>query len=200
MENEEVLSESSENKEILLKKDKKEKTKDVLSTLLAVIITVFVCRFVFTMHKIPSASMEPTIQTKSLAICWRFPYLIGNPTPKYEDVVSFKDPDSSVFLIKRVIGLPGDTISFDGTGKVFRNGKRLDEPYLKEQMSTFSSRESFTVPEGKMFVMGDNRQNSNDSRWKKTTFIPIENVYAKELFSFYCPILMPAADSYYEGM
>ena len=159
--------------------------KDYIHLCLVVLITFAVCRYVFALHKIPSSSMEPTIKTHSLAICWRLPYLLGDPAPKYGDIVSFRDTESNNILIKRVIGLPGDTVSFSG-GHVYRNGVQLSEPYVRGV--TGSPTESFTVPPGHMFVLGDNRNNSKDSRFKDKPFIPFENIYAKELFSVYAPI------------
>ena len=108
--------------------------------------------------------------------------------PQHGDIVSFRDPDSSKILIKRVIGLPGDVISFDGRGNIFRNGEQLQESYLLQQQRTFAPREQYTVPEGCFFAMGDNRESSADSRFKDTTYMQITSIYAKELFSFYAPI------------
>lgn len=183
---------SSEAKIILARKHaEKELAKELVSILLSAAIAIVLCRFVFALHKIPSGSMEPTIKTHSIAVCWRFPYLIGDPAPKHGDIVSFFDPDNTdrVLLIKRVIGLPGDTISFDGKGNVYRNGHQLVETYIAEENSSFAPAINYEVPDGYMFVMGDNRYHSNDSRFKTTTFIPIENIYSKELFSFYAPHL-----------
>ena len=75
--------------------------------------------------------MEPTIKTNSFAVCWRLPYLIGNPSPRYGDVVSFYSEEKEKILIKRVIGLPGDTISFSD-GHVLRNGEYITEKYLED--------------------------------------------------------------------
>ena len=182
-ENTEQLSE-----EELLAQKKQERRKDNISMLITVLVTLVLFECIFVLHKIPSSSMEPTIRTRSIAVCWRLPYLLGDPTPEHGDIVSFRDPDSSKILIKRVIGLPGDVIEFDGQGNVFRNGEQLEEPYLLEQQVTFAPKAQYTVPEGCFFAMGDNRESSADSRFKNTTYMQITGIYAKELFSFYAPI------------
>lgn len=194
MENERLIQ-SKENKlkvstQETLAVDPNMMTKEIFKLFGVIIITLILCRVVFALHKIPSSSMEPTIKTESLAVCWRLPYLVGDPTPQRGDIVSFYDPDSTVILIKRVIGIPGDVIEFDGEGNVYRNGEMLKEDYIAEQKSTFSNTPKYTVPEGTIFVMGDNRQHSADSRFKDTCYIPIQNIYSKELFSFYAPWLM----------
>ncbi|MFZ5989149.1 MAG: signal peptidase I [Bacillota bacterium] len=85
-----------------------------------------------------------------------------------------------IFWIKRVIGKPGDKLEFK-EGKVFRNGAALEEPYIKESMH-FISDEPVTVPEGQIFVMGDNRNRSLDSR--QIGCIPIDHVIGKYIFKF----------------
>lgn len=101
--------------------------------------------------------------------------------PKRGDVVVFRYPrDPNRDFIKRIIGIPGDTVQID-QGMVSVNGVLLDEPYINEG-STFSL-EPRTVPPNSYFVMGDNRPNSSDSRnWG---FVPEENIIGKAMFSYW---------------
>ena len=145
--------------------------KDFLLYARTVAVTVVLMTCVFSINKVPST------------INWRLPYLLSNPTPKHGDIVVFKSPDEAKLLVKRVIGLPGDRISF-ADGYVFRNGEKLEEPYLAEQGRTFSSEQEYEVPDGMLFVLGDNREHSRDSRFMTSTFVPVENVQAKNMFSF----------------
>ena len=149
---------------------------------ISIFLIVFTC--VFSVNKVPSTSMEPTIEPKSFIINWRFPFLVGDPIPNHGDIVVFRPGGQDRrLLVKRVIGLPGDQISFDG-GYVFRNGEKLDEPYLQTEGVTYSDTERFSVPDGCIFVMGDNRLHSRDSRYMENPFIPVKNILAKELVSF----------------
>ena len=103
----------------------------------------------------------------------------------YGDVVIIKNT-SRGNVIKRVIGLPGDVIEVDGkNGVVYRNGEALDEPYVAAAQYTNGSMDGpVTVEDGHIFVMGDNRQDSCDSRFDSMGQIPEENVYAEALFRF----------------
>ena len=149
---------------------------------ISLFLIVFTC--VFSVNKVPSTSMEPTIEPKSFIINWRFPFLVGDPIPNHGDIVVFRPGGQDRrLLVKRVIGLPGDQISFEG-GYVFRNGEKLDEPYLQTEGVTYSDTERFSVPDGCIFVMGDNRLHSRDSRYMENPFIPVKNILAKELVSF----------------
>ena len=149
---------------------------------ISIFLIVFTC--VFSVNKVPSTSMEPTIEPKSFIINWRFPFLVGDPIPNHGDIVVFRPGGQDRrLLVKRVIGLPGDQISFEG-GYVFRNGEKLEEPYLQAEGVTYSDTERFSVPDGCIFVMGDNRLHSRDSRYMETPFIPVKNILAKELVSF----------------
>ena len=149
---------------------------------ISIFLIVFTC--VFSVNKVPSTSMEPTIEPKSFIINWRFPFLVRDPIPNHGDIVVFRPGGQDRrLLVKRVIGLPGDQISFEG-GYVFRNGEKLDEPYLQTEGVTCSDTERFSVPDGCIFVMGDNRLHSRDSRYMENPFIPVKNVLAKELVSF----------------
>ncbi|MBQ6482706.1 MAG: signal peptidase I [Anaerolineaceae bacterium] len=149
---------------------------------ISIFLIVFTC--VFSVNKVPSTSMEPTIEPKSFIINWRFPFLVGDPIPNHGDIVVFKPGGQDRrLLVKRVIGLPGDQISFEG-GYVFRNGEKLDEPYLQTEGVTYSDTKRFSVPDGCIFVMGDNRLHSRDSRYMENPFIPVKNILAKELVSF----------------
>ena len=149
---------------------------------ISIFLIVFTC--VFSVNKVPSTSMEPTIEPKSFIINWSFPFLVGDPIPNHGDIVVFKPGGQDRrLLVKRVIGLPGDQISFEG-GYVFRNGEKLDEPYLQTEGVTYSDTERFSVPDGCIFVMGDNRLHSRDSRYMENPFIPVKNILAKELVSF----------------
>ena len=149
---------------------------------ISIFLIVFTC--VFSVNKVPSTSMEPTIEPKSFIINWRFPFLVGDPIPNHGDIVVFRPGGQDRrLLVKRVIGLPGDQISFEG-GYVFRNGEKLDEPYLQTEGVTYSDTKRFSVPDGCIFVMGDNRLHSRDSRYMENPFIPVKNILAKELVSF----------------
>jgi signal peptidase I len=161
----------------------------------ALVIALLVRTFLFAPFKIPSGSMIPTIQIGDHIFATMFSY--GLPVPFTDiklfpqpidrgDIVIFPYPKNpEVDYIKRVVGLPGDKVEVQGK-TVLINGQPLAEPYAfyepaRESISGVTCRESFcgplTVPEGHIFVMGDNRLDSADSRvWG---FVDVRTVKGK---------------------
>lgn len=148
--------------------------------LLAVVFVLF--KFILQLAWVPTGSMETNIPAKSLQICWQLPYKLGDPLPKHGDVITFWSDECNEVLVKRAIGLPGDTVSISG-GYVFLNGEPLDESYLPAQGITESPEPSFTVPEGCVFFMGDNRTGSFDARFWANHYIPVSQLQAKALLT-----------------
>ncbi|MCG6982057.1 MAG: signal peptidase I [Deltaproteobacteria bacterium] len=147
----------------------------VEAIVIAVILALFIRTFVVQAFKIPSGSMKPTLLVGDHILVNKFIYGIKIPftdktlihlgKPKREDVVVFKYPlDTSKDYIKRVIGLPGDKIEL--ANKQLRiNGKVVDDPHAS--YSVYGNLRNFgpvTVPAHHLFVMGDNRDESSDSR------------------------------------
>jgi len=150
---------------------------------IAVLLALFIRTFVVQAFKIPSGSMLPTLQIGDHLLVNKFIYgvrlpftgsmLIPFKEPDRGDVVVFKFPkDRSVDYIKRVIGTPGDTVEVREK-KVYINGEPVDDPHAHISSPSVlsanaSPRDNFgpvLVPEGRIFVMGDNRDNSFDSRF-----------------------------------
>jgi signal peptidase I len=141
---------------------------DILQVIVfAVSIFLFIYLLVMQPHKIKGSSMEPDFHNGEFLLTDKVSYRLGKP--KLGDVIVFKaPPDDRDEYIKRIIGLPGDTIELQN-GKVLRNGKELTEPYLDKSTLTGAGNfalegQKLTVPENKLFVMGDNRPHSYDSR------------------------------------
>lgn len=163
--------------------------------IIALILAFFIRSFVVQAFKIPSGSMLETLQIGDHLLVNKFLYGIKLPlvnktlipvsAPDFQDIIVFKYPeDRSKDFIKRVIGIPGDSIEIHNQ-QVFRNGKKLIEPYARHSSSqirdnSFSMKRwpphsyipgardnlgLLQVPEGKYFVMGDNRDESYDSRF-----------------------------------
>ena len=149
----------------------------------AVVIALFLNNVIIANSRVPTGSMENTIMSHSRVIGSRLAYI--NSEPERGDVVIFKFPDNrEVYYVKRVIGLPGETVNVVD-GKVYINDSQtpLDEPYLPEPME--GSYGPYTVPEGCYFMMGDNRNNSLDARFWKNQFVPKKDIMAKVLFCYY---------------
>ncbi len=122
----------------------------------------FVRPFVMEAFWIPSGSMIPTLQINDRVLVNKFIYRFSEP--ERGDIVVFESVDNSEQdLIKRVVGLPGDEIAVR-KGKLFLNGEPQKEPYTNKRLPDVSSYAKTTVPKGHVFVMGDNRGNSQDSR------------------------------------
>ena len=88
------------------------------------VVVVLVFRVILQLSWVPSGSMETTIPKKTLLISWQLPYVMGDPVPERGNIVTFWSDELDKLLVKRVIGLPGDTVSFSG-GYVYINGQRL---------------------------------------------------------------------------
>ena len=101
------------------------------------VVVVLVFRVILQLSWVPSGSMETTIPKKTLLISWQLPYVMGDPVPERGNIVTFWSDELDKLLVKRVIGLPGDTVSFSG-GYVYINGQRLEEEYLDQQGGTIS--------------------------------------------------------------
>ena len=177
-------------------KEKKWKFKGLGGWVLTILAAMTLRWGVAEAYVIPSESMEPTLQisdrifVNKLAYGLRLPFskywLSKFQEPKRGDVIVFRYPlDESVFYVKRVIGLPGDKIEYTEKGELFVNDVPWDESHYETKLSS-SIHRAFgpaIVPEHQFFVMGDNRDNSSDSRvWG---FLPEDNILGKAVIQWF---------------
>jgi len=153
--------------------------REALETILpAILIAVLINLFLAQPTRVHGQSMEPSLHTDQRLVVEKVSYRLHGP--RRGDVVVFSVPQSEELLIKRVIGLPGETVEIRG-GQVYVDGTPLDEPYLTQE--TRGRFGPVTVPPLHVFVLGDNRSFSNDSR--AFGVVSIENVLGRAWFSYW---------------
>lgn len=166
------------------------------TTILSFLIAMIIVSSVIINAVIPSGSMENTIMTGDRIIGNRLAYginlQIGDKricrkfsNPKRFDIIIFKYPDDeSILYIKRIIGLPGETVEVKKGNVYINNSKEpLDDSFTAEK--TIGNFGPYTVPEDSYFVMGDNRNDSNDSRFWINTYVKFNQILGKAVFRYY---------------
>lgn len=165
------------------KKQVKENKKNffydwIVPVFIAVVLAILINNFLIFKVYIPSSSMVPTLNVGDRLLVTR----VYNPEKLHRgDIVVFDSDELNETVIKRLIGLPGDSIRIDGTA-VYVNGTKLDEPYVEYPMDSYGT---YIVPEGKYFFLGDNRANSNDSRFWKNPYIDGSKIQGKAQVRIY---------------
>lgn len=159
-----------------------EEAKDwIISIVIAVVLAFIIRQFVVELYIVDGPSMRPTLQSQERLVVNKFIYDFR--APEKGEILVFQYPrDTSRDFIKRVIATPGDTIEIKG-GRVYVNDQMLEEDYILEK--TRSEYPKATVPEGTVFVMGDNRNNSEDSRFADVGFVPYKLIKGKAVLVFW---------------
>ena len=163
------------------KRTRKEVIEWIVTIGAAVLVALFINNFIIVNATVPTSSMEKTIMTDDRVIGLRLAY--KNNDPERGDIIIFKNPDNEdILYIKRVIGMPGETVEIHDGG-VYIDGTLLDEPYL----ATVTEGEfgPYEVPEDHYFMMGDNRNNSADSRYWKNTYLAREKIVGKAVMRYW---------------
>ncbi|MCC8168133.1 MAG: signal peptidase I [Clostridiales bacterium] len=157
----------------------------VIPILAAVLIALVLKNYVIINATVPTGSMLDTIQEGDNLIGFRLAYTFSEP--ERGDIIIFYYPDDeSKKFIKRVIGLPGDTVVIQDA-KIYINGAEepLEEDYLREEWTVMTGPFVFEVPEDSYLVLGDNRNNSKDARYWTNTYVTKDKIIGKALFVYY---------------
>lgn len=134
----------------------------VMHIAIAVLLAQAISFFVFQPIVVKGESMQNTLKNGELMYVSKPEYLLGDPSRG--DVIICRYPGRTEYFVKRVMGLPGETVEVE-QNQVYINGELIDEPYLDEERNNNGfSMEAFTLGTEEYFVMGDNRDNSHDSR------------------------------------
>ncbi len=184
-----------------IKKEKSVVREYVEAILIALVLALFIRSFVVQAFKIPSGSMEPTLLVGDHLLVNKFLYGVKNPfngntwfsikSPKKGDIVVFKYPvNPKQDFIKRVVGIEGDKVKIVDK-KLFINDKpyhvdgavHLDQNIIPGTINSRDNMTAITVPKNSLFVMGDNRDNSHDSRFWK--FVKLKNVKGKAFILYW---------------
>lgn len=165
----------------LLREEQKERKKASLMIRLsiaasAVFIALVLLFCLFPVIKIRGGSMAPAVSDGSYAVVLRGPFYKGG------DIIAYAYGNKTVS--NRIIGLPGDTVDIDRDGNVYVNGKAISEEYLSEKAFGVCDVDlPCTVPEGRYFVLGDDRASTEDSRNMKIGCIDESQIVGKVLFT-----------------
>lgn len=171
---------SDEDNKRINKKNRKEVLKEVLKTslylLFVLVLTFLVIQFVGQRTEVVGSSMEPTLSDSDDLIANKISYRFSDPE-RFDIVIFPYTYEEDVFYIKRVIGLPGETVYIDPDGFIYINGDILIESYGNKIMNDAGlAVEPIVLGEDEYFVLGDNRNNSKDSR-----FIDVGNIHRSEI-------------------
>lgn len=163
----------------------RERINWIITIVAAVLLGLFIKSFVIINAGVPSGSMENTIMTGDRLFGFRLAYVKNDP--QRGDIIIFKFPDDETQnFIKRIIGLPGETIVISDA-KVYIDGaaEPLEENYLKEEWTVRTGPYTFEVPENCYFVMGDNRNTSGDARVWENPYVSRDKILGKAEFRYY---------------
>ena len=186
-----INSENSEDSENDKKQKKNTKLKEVLDfftpIIIALIIAIVLKTFVFANAVVPTGSMLNTIQLNDKILASRLTYKFNDP--ERFDIIIFKYPDNEEeYFVKRIIGLPGETVQIVN-GVVYVTDENGQTTQLRDDFVTMEkplgNYGPYVVPENSYFVMGDNRNNSLDSRyWETTNYVSKDKIIGKVLFRY----------------
>lgn len=163
---------------------KKEILSWVKTIAIAFIIAFLLKTFIFRPVYVVGASMNPTLGNGEVLVMWKLDYKLNDP--ERGDIVVIKEDQDKLehkSLIKRVVGLPGETVEIKN-GKVYINDEELSPSYVDIKTYPYGFKKA-QIPEGMYFVMGDNRPNSRDSRDSSIGFISRKNIEGKVTFRFW---------------
>lgn len=152
-----------------------------VSIVIAVVLALIIRNFIVEPYLVDGPSMRPTLENQQRLIVNRFIYNLR--APERGEILIFKYPkDPSRDFIKRVIAVPGDTIEIKD-GNVFVNDELQTEDYILSKCR--GDYPKVTIPERHIFVMGDNRNNSEDSRFPDVGFVPFDLIKGKAMVVFW---------------
>ena len=184
--NEEIIEETFEEE---IEEPKKGILREILDWLICIVVAVAIAlvirNYVFTLVNVSGHSMDPTLNDRDVLYVNRFMY-----EPEIGDIIVFKPKNSpETPYVKRVIALEGQVVEFDyDTGSVIVDGKTYDEDYILEPIDALhfgNMTYPFTVPEDHVFAMGDNRNNSSDSRLTSVGAVSEESIIGKAIFRIF---------------
>ncbi|QBD83608.1 signal peptidase I [Ktedonosporobacter rubrisoli] len=156
--------------------------RELIELVILALLIFFAVRLVVQVYHVEGVSMQPGLQNDEYVLVYKMAYIFS-ASPQRGDVVVFHYPlDTSQDFIKRVIGLPGDTIRTDNT-HIWVNGTELNEPYITGPTNPLAK--IWKVPPGSYFVLGDNRLQSDDSRY--WGFVPKDYIVGKAV-AIYWPV------------
>ncbi|MBU5316246.1 signal peptidase I [Clostridium bornimense] len=155
----------------------------IIPILSAILLSVIIKKYVFTVASVPTPSMRPTILEGDRLIVTR----VYNPEKlQTGDVVVFYFKEEDEKFVKRLIGKPGDTVEIFEDGSVKVNGKQLDDSYVYERENVSDVYQKYEVQEDSYFFLGDNRNNSKDSRkWVTSPYIKEKDIEGKAQFTIF---------------
>lgn len=150
----------------------------------AVIVAILIRIFIFEPFIVPTPSMEPTLMVGDQVIVNKLSYKLG-PLARGDIVAFHSSTEDGKELVKRAIAIEGDEIVLTSEGEVFVNGERIEEGYLPSGQNISYLNQIIVVGEDEVFVMGDNRNNSFDSRYFGT--IQEEDIFGEFLIVYWPP-------------
>jgi signal peptidase I len=153
----------------------------IVSILIACVLAFVIRQFLFTVVKVEGASMEPTLQNANRLIVWRLAY-----EPEKDDIIVLHQQNHLPY-IKRIIATEGQTVDIDfSKHKVYVDGVEQDEPFISQPTVLQGDVEfPVTVPEDCVFVLGDNRNNSRDSRFSDVGMVAEDDILGKAILRFF---------------
>lgn len=151
----------------------------VVPSIIAVVIVLFLNRFIFILVTVPTGSMETTIMPGDRLYVNK---LFSIKDAKRGDILVFRSDELDAKLVKRLIGLPGETVEINEKGEVYIDGEKLEEPYAREARG---AAQTFKIPDGTYFFLGDNRPISVDARYWSNPYISEDKIIGKTAFRFF---------------
>ena len=177
------MPENTKNNDNKAKKIAREVAGYLIAIISAVVLAILIRTFIFEPFIVPTPSMEPTLMVGDRVIVNKLAYDFRSV--KRGDIIAFHSPiEEGKELVKRVIAVEGDEVSLTSEGEIFINGEKITEYYLPEEQNIKYLNQVITVGQGEIFVMGDNRNNSFDSRF-------FGNISEERIFGEFMAIYWP---------